>query len=337
MPTNKNAYMRYQILDRCFSDRRHRYNIDELNELVGERLGYAISRRQIREDIANMKLSPYNAPIEAYRYEGNKCYYRYSDPNYSIFRNELSTEELSHLRSTIEMLGRYRGTPANEWMEEVVSKLEWRFGVRRQTQNLISFDHNERLRGIEYLSPLIDATTGEETIEVDYKTFKGVERHCVVHPYYMKQYNGRWFLLGLNDAKQRIEIYALDRMESMRRSEVAFKENTTTDFNHYFNDIVGVSVPHEEVKTEKVVMRFSAERFPYVVSKPIHHSQQIEEEPYTISIRVKPTRELSQQIFSFIPDVEVVAPQWLREEIAGKIAENLKKYRSVKNECTDRM
>lgn len=61
MPVNKNAYLRYQILDQCFSNNRRRYNIDDLIALVSEKLGYNISLRQIREDIANLRLAPYYA------------------------------------------------------------------------------------------------------------------------------------------------------------------------------------------------------------------------------------------------------------------------------------
>lgn len=100
MPTNKNAQLRYQILDRCFSDFLHKYTIDDLIDKVNEVLmdisGSQVSIRQIREDIKYMKdRVTYNAPIEAYPYEGRKCYYRYSDKNFSIFNNELSTEEVT--------------------------------------------------------------------------------------------------------------------------------------------------------------------------------------------------------------------------------------------------
>ena len=51
MPTNKNAQLRYQILDRCFSDCHHKYTIDDLIEKVNEALfdlcGTQISIRQI--------------------------------------------------------------------------------------------------------------------------------------------------------------------------------------------------------------------------------------------------------------------------------------------------
>ena len=51
MPVNKNAYLRYQILDQCFSNKHRRFNIDDLVDFVSEKLGYNISLRQIREDM----------------------------------------------------------------------------------------------------------------------------------------------------------------------------------------------------------------------------------------------------------------------------------------------
>lgn len=335
MPINKNAFERYQILDQCFANKYKKFDIDKLVDFVSEKLGYNISLRQIREDIANLRIGPYYAPIVATRYDGKKCYYHYSDPDFSIFKNELTSEELTNLRSTIEMLGRYRGIPANAWLEEVISNLEYRFGVKANTENLVSFEQNEMLRGVEHLSELIDATINHQTLELIYHSYGRENQIITVSPYYIKQYNGRWFLFGLNDSKKRIENYALDRIEEYTISEKPFVKNVTTDFSTYFDDVIGVSVPYKDVQTETIVLRFSAKRFPYVLSKPIHHSQKVLDEPYTISIMVKPNRELSQQIFSFIPDIEVLSPQWFREEIEEKIRLNLKKYSPVQNECIE--
>ena len=38
MPINKNALLRYQILDRCFSDRHRRYEIEDLVDKVNDAL-----------------------------------------------------------------------------------------------------------------------------------------------------------------------------------------------------------------------------------------------------------------------------------------------------------
>lgn len=337
MPVNKNAYLRYQILDQCFSNKHRKFSFDELVDFVSDKLGYNISPRQIREDIANLRIGPYYAPIEATRYDGKKCFYHYADSDFSIFKNELTTEELTNLRSTIEMLNRYRGIPANAWLEEVISNLEYRFGVKANSENLISFEQNDMLKGLEHLSGLIDATINHQTIELSYKSYGKDKRQITVYPYYIKQYNGRWFLFGMNGTKNRIESYALDRIEEYSLSDKPFVKNKRVDFSTFFDDVIGVSVPYDDnIVTEEIVLRFSEKRFPYVVSKPIHHTQKVLDEPFTISIKVRPNKELSQQIFSFIPDIEVVAPEWFRNEIRGKIQENLKKYLSMQNDCTEK-
>ena len=234
------------------------------------------------------------------------------------------------------MLNRYRGIPANAWLEEVISNLEYRFGVKANSENLISFEQNDMLKGLEHLSGLIDATINHQTIELSYQSYGKDKRQILVYPYYIKQYNGRWFLFGMNDAKKRIESYALDRIEEYHLSDKTFIKNDSVDFSTFFNDVIGVSVPYDDnVVTEEIVLRFSEKRFPYVVSKPIHHTQKVKDEPCTISIKVKPNRELYQQIFSFIPDVEVIAPEWVRNEIRAKIQENLKKYTSMQKGCTE--
>ncbi len=336
MPVNKNAYLRYQILDQCFSNKYRKFSFDDLVNFVSEKLGYNISPRQIREDIANLRIGPYYAPIKATKFDGKKCFYHYTDATFSIFKNELTTEEITNLRSTIKMLNRYRGFPANAWLEEVISNLEYRFGVKANSENLISFEQNDMLKGLDNLSGLIEATINHQTIELSYHSYGKDKRPILVYPYYIKQYNGRWFLFGMNDAKQRIESYALDRIEEYHLSDKTFIKNERIDFSTFFNDVIGVSVPYDEnVVTEEIVLRFSEKRFPYVVSKPIHPTQKIEEGTCTISIKVKPNRELYQQIFSFIPDVEVVAPEWFRNEIRDKIQENLKKYISMQNDCTE--
>ena len=104
----------------------------------------------------------------------------------------------------------------------------------------------------------------------------------------------------------------------------------------YFKDIVGVTVPEDHPIAEPVVLKFAPERFPYIVSKPIHATQIVlDESEHTLQITVRPNKELEARIFSYGPQVEVVKPQWLREQIEEKIQETLKNYSSGKNDCTE--
>jgi len=113
-------------------------------------------------------------------------------------------------------------------------------------------------------------------------------------------------------------------------------EFTSIDFSTRFDDVVGVTIPDDDVQKETVVLKFEPDRFPYVVSKPIHHSQKIlSEEDCILQIEVRPNKELESVIFSYFPHVEVLEPATLREQFKEKISKNLKKYLSVQKDRTD--
>lgn len=343
MPVNKNAQLRYQILDSCFKDFTRKYEIDDLLDKVNDALydmyGTEVSLRQIREDIKFMRdRVTYDAPIVAYPFDGKRCYYRYNDRNFSIFKTELSDKDVVMLRSTIEMLSRYRGIPANAWLEEVISSLEYRFGIKANSENVVSFDQNEQLKGLEFLSEIINSTVNHTPLRILYRSYYGVEHNTIVHPYYVKEYNNRWFLFGLeqSDKGNRMCNKALDRIVKFSQSKVDFIPNKEVDFDIYFQDIVGVTVPSEHPEPEKVVIRFDEQRYPYVISKPLHSSQEIlDEADRTIQIKVRPNKELEALIFSYGPQAEVLEPAWLREQIQEKILETYKKYNPMQIGCTE--
>ena len=126
MPGKKNPLLRYQLLDRCFRKTMNRLTFQELSDLIFEELGEDVSDRTLRADISLMR-SHYNAPIVARINETNnythECVYYYSDPRFSIFKTELDEDDLKSLQQTLSMLGKYRGGPGNDWLEEVVSNL----------------------------------------------------------------------------------------------------------------------------------------------------------------------------------------------------------------------
>lgn len=344
MPDIRDKELRFRTLDKCFSNFRRKYTFDDLLEVVNEKLERAdfkpISIRTLRYDINEMQYAPYNAPIKAYPYYGKKMYYRYEDEDFSLYKNELSTEDMDKLRSAIEMLRKYRGSSANAWLEEVISNLEYRFGVKTNPENLVEFAHNDQLKGKEFLSDLIDCTINHQPISITYCPYSGKEETTILHPYYMKQYNNRWFLFGLEENQEygnRLTNKALDRIVRFSvKTDVLYIPNTTVDFQNYFKDIVGVTRPKNMEEPVDIILQFDEKRFPYVVSKPIHASQEIlNPENHILKITVLPNKELEANLLSFGAQVEVLEPDWFRAQLAKKIEENYKKYLSVQNSCTE--
>ena len=328
MPVTKNALLRYKILDRCFSG-SVRYSIDELLDFVNDELEaqgeYGISLRQLRDDIKNMR-SIYDAPIDAKPNWGRKCCYMYAEEGFSIFKSGISDEDYNVLKSTLEMLAKYK--VSNVWLEDVITNLECRFDIVPNTEKLVFFDENRNLKGLEFLSDIIKHTVAHEAIDVVYRSYHGREKKHCFHPYCVKQYNGRWFVLGYESVHGRVSNFALDRIRGVKKSDTAFVDNVFFDIEEYFKDIIGVTQPDERSsEILEVRLKFDAERFPYVVSKPLHHSQiVVDEQERIIEIRVKKNKELKQKIFSYMPQVEVLSPVSLRKEIVADIKENLRRY-----------
>ena len=337
MSANKNASIRYRILDKCLKDMSRWYTLDDLTEAVNEKfddmLLEPISRRTVSEDIRHLtERMSFNAPIRKYRFEDNKCYYRYSDPNFELYSNAISEDDIERL---VQLFEKFRGLPQMEWMEETITRLKTRNGIGGRADKVVSFECNERLQGLGYLSLIVDAAMSRQCLSIDYRSYKGTVLHKIIHPYYVKQYNSRWYLLGLDDEYGNVYPLALDRMTGVRLSHTEFRKNTTTDFNDYFSDIIGVT-REEGRSAEEVVLRFSPQRFPYVVSKPLHVSQRtLSDERCEVSIVVRPNKELEQKLFSFGPDVELLSPAWMRREFAEKIAEMRKKYSALQTGCNE--
>ena len=327
MPVTKNVLLRYKILDRCFSGKT-RYSVDELLDLVNDELEaqgmYGISPRQLRSDISNMKRI-YDAPIDAKPNWGRKCCYVYADENFSIFKSGISDQDYSVLKSTLEMLAKYKVT--NVWLEDIITNLECRFDIVPNTEKLVFFDENRNLKGLEFLGDIIKHTVAYEAMDVVYRSYRGHEETYCFHPYCVKQYNGRWFVLGYESKYGRISNFALDRIRGVKKSNKEFYDNVFFDVDDYFKDIIGVTVPGEDAEILDIKLKFDPDRFPYVVSKPLHHSQEIiDEKECIVEIHVKKNKELIQKIFSYMPQVEVLSPSSLREEIIDAIKRNLEKY-----------
>lgn len=341
MARNKHQAVRIRVLDQCFRNRNRQYTIDDLvdacNDAIGDIYGGSISVRTIRDDIKFMRDSQgYNAPIVAKEWNGKKCIYFYSDPHFSVFKTELNQDEIDKLKATIQILGRFKGLPQFEWMEELLTGLEDKFTTHGNDNCVIGFEQNVDYTAVGCLSELFGAIINKQVLKIHYRTFKGIDHNWTLHPYYLKQYNSRWFLFGRdNDNQSSILNVPLDRIVDCITTNITYIKNNLVDFEDYFNDIIGVTKYPEQSEC-KVLLKFNTERFPYILSKPIHGSMKIvDKKNCIIELNLKPNKELEALIFSFGNQVEVLEPQWLRKQIKEKIEDLMVKYLSVQVNCID--
>jgi predicted DNA-binding transcriptional regulator YafY len=327
MATNKHAQIRYKILDSCFRNIGRTYTFEDLMNACNDALieidpkSNGISVRTLRDDIAFMESEAgWSAEIERVKV-GKKAIYRYSDSNFSINNQPLSQTELTQINSALEIISRFNGMPQFSWVNEIVTKINNGFELKDNSAHIISFDSNEYLKGIEFLGDLFNSILNAKALNMVYKPFRSDKNiDFVLHPYYLKQYNNRWFLFGLNDQYKTISNIALDRIVKFEISKTKYIKNKTIDFKEYFDDIIGVTRP-ENGKVTKIELLFSNEEAPYVLTKPIHGSQKKkkhDDKGLLISLELIPNVELERIILSFGGNVKVIAPLAFAKKIKSR-------------------
>ena len=335
MATNKHAQIRYKVLDTCFRNTGRNYTFEDLMDACNDALAGVdpksggISIRTLREDIAFMESDVgWSADIERVR-AGKKSYYRYRDPNFSINNQPLNQTELIQINSALEIISRFNGMPQFAWVNEIVTKINNGFEVKNNNESIISFDSNQYLKGIEFLGDLFNAINSCKVLKMLYRPFKSDhDIDMVIHPYYLKQYNNRWFLFGLNDKYKTISNIALDRIVSFEITTLKYIKNKSIDFNEYFEDIIGVTRP-ENGKLTKIELLFKNEEAPYVLTKPLHGSQKtksFDEEGLLVTIEIIPNIEFEKMILSFGDRVKVISPKKIVELIKKRYDNARKLY-----------
>ncbi len=328
MAINKNAMLRYRVLDRCFRNPGRNYFIDDLLHEVNKELeeyngpDSKIKRRQLFDDIKFMKSDQgWSIPLKTLK-DGRKTYYRYEDIEFSISNQPLNKSESSQISAAIEVLSRFSGAPQFEWVQELIPVLKDRFDVKTNSKEIISIESNIDLKGIEHLSPLYEAINKEQVLSISYKDFKTDDSYSFTfHPYYLKQYNNRWFVIGLNpDRNTPTWTVALDRILSIEYTTDTYQPSEI-DWNDYFYDIIGVTRPADkEPETIKLVV--TKEQAPYIETKPLHPSQKSywEIDKLIVEIEVIPNYELETLILSFGEKVRVLSPKKLSDIISKRVS-----------------
>jgi len=228
LATNKHAIIRYHALDRCFGNLGRLFYIEDLVEAckkaiydhTGKEEG--VKKRQVYEDIAFMESEAGWAVDLVRKKEGRSVSYRYSDPSYSFGKEGLNDLEKAQIQEVLITLNRFKGMPQFEWVEDISARLQ-SIAIPSSTEQIIEFEQNPFLKGLEFITPLFNAIFHKRTLSIGYKSFKSeIEHSFTIHPYYLKQYNQRWFLLGWNAEKDFVMNLSLDRILSISETKQAY-------------------------------------------------------------------------------------------------------------------
>lgn len=335
MALNKNALIRYKTIDKCLQNRYRQWTLNDLIDACSDALyeyegrEVNVSKRTVQLDIQMMRSDKlgYNAPIIVY----DKKYYKYEDNDFTITDIPLNETDMQVLSETVEMLKQFKDFSLFSELGGIIQRLEDKVYSEKTHQSaIIHLDKNENLKGLKYLDELYQAILKKLVLNIDYKSFKARESNIIaIHPFILKEFNNRWFLVGKNHRGKKIMTLALDRIISIDYALDIDYTNEKFNADDYYKNTIGVTVLPDEHLTQ-VVLKIDASNAPYVETKPFHHSQKtiekLEDGMIIIQLDVHINYELERLILGFGESIEVMEPRLLRKRIKKKLEKALGAY-----------
>ena len=335
MSQNKNALIRYKTIDKCLQNQYRQWTLDDLIEACSEALceyegrENSVSKRTIQMDIQLMRSEKlgYNAPIVVY----NKKFYKYEDADFTITDIPLTETDMNVLTETVSMLKQFKDFSLFNDVSDILQRLEDKiYAEKSHTQPVIHLDKNEHLKGLHFLEEIYQAIIKKTVLVITYKSFKSSEeRQFNFHPFILKEFNNRWFLVGRRKGSQPITNLALDRIISIDYDfNIPYLEQ---NFNAevFYKNVVGVTV-NTGMQPRRIELWIDATNAPYVITKPLHNSQRLikqnEDGSIIVHLFIIHNFELERILLGFGDGLEVLRPENLRERMKTILQKGLIRY-----------
>jgi len=216
--------------------------------------------------------------------------------------------------------------------DQLLEKMEQSFKLGFFQRDIVHYQQNKYSKGTqEHFQKLRTSIKEKQVLNINYQAYFDKKESFIIHPYLLKQYNQRWFIIGYVETIDKIYNLALDRICNIKNNIKRVYKQTDIDFNEYYEDCIGITKP-ENAECEAIVVWISEKRFPYIDSKPIHESQivikdkkeknkwlkKIKKPGEVVRFNLIINKELVTEFFSFGEDLVVLQPQNLKEEMRLK-------------------
>jgi len=183
--------------------------------------------------------------------------------------------------------------------------------------------------GNEFLPMIIEAMSCGKMLSMTYQSYNNPDSTSwQLEPCGLKQYRRRWYLLAHKSDKPGFITFALDRIVDAEISDADYQLGDNDEIDRLFDDVVGVNTSYDDDVDDIVVRVYGKQRY-YFEGTPLHHSQQLikhHKEYSDYRFRLRPEYEFRHEILRLGQDVEILSPEWLREEMRWHAEEMLKRY-----------
>lgn len=324
MPISKNQVERLQFIHQLLQNKGF-YTAEILLKKIETDFKQKISRRTLIEDINYLREKGAPIPLRAKQYH-------YTKP-FSLFNILESNDStlLQELQGVVNQLSK-------------LNKIDKVFGINLnlkladEESKLVFFDwHQDLLDNIDLLPECLEYIQSKKVVQIRFQDFNKPVIEGNLHPYLLKEYNGRWYICGLwekdyqETGQKKIHLFALDRIriKPAIKPSLGFIKNDWFDPDSFFDKMIGVTNLYGTQKPQKIVVRVYGLSVQYLEAKRLHHSQELIFETQTedfadFKFYLIDNYEFRSKILALGSNAEVLEPSELRKSFA-EIAEKMRK------------
>ena len=197
----------------------------------------------------------------------------------------------------------------------------------RDASPFVVMERSGALQGLRYWGRLLRAIKERRWTKLSYKRYQvDVVKEHRLRPALLKEYHGRWYVIGLCEGKKDPIAFGLDRIQDLSVMAKRFPP-LEIDVQEAYEDVIGVD--RSERDPVRITLRFTPEQGKYVKSLPLHSSQHIvrdDSKATDVVLFVAPNYELQQEILGMGDKVKVLEPASLAKMIRDKHQKAARQY-----------
>jgi predicted DNA-binding transcriptional regulator YafY len=328
MPKNKQSGIRINYLFFILSSNSY-LTKDEILRKLKDEFDMEVSWETIKKDLQEI-----NSETKVIGYDAKNGYHLLDKGGY-LSQFSYTGEQRKALELASGILSELGGIPLLQDFDSIIKKLlkvdHTDNRLKKFFRSIIQLETVPKMEGIKWVGPIFKAIRGNKMIALTYKKFDSpVSKNYRLHPYMLKEYRNRWYLVCRNEEVNKVVTFALDRVQEVKEldSELIWQD---FDPEEYYKYSLGITTYDTEDVLD-VRLKVTRSQLNYHKTLPLHHSQQVESEGDDfgiIKLKVRFSYELMKEILGMGHEVEVLEPESLRKEVAERLKKAMGNYREI--------
>jgi len=298
-----------------------------------------VGRRSVERTLSNMQKMEF--PIYDERVSGEREKRWLLEPSYVLKLPNTTVPNFTlthHEVMCLYLLNRddpmFKGTRMERHLKSLFSKLA-HFYPKELTDALDGMRHLKVTKPLiqkQYttheavLTAIAEAILSQEILKISYHAFAtDTHKKAIVHPLHLFEEAGGLYLIAQKNDGGLFRTYAMERIKDTRSTGEGFTYPEGFSPGDYLSRTFGIIDDGEievHLRFSKAQARYAAERT-WVKGQTLKHGV---DGTVELCFKTRGIRDVRRWVLGWGADVEVLSPEWFRQDIRSELTKMLKKY-----------